>query len=88
MKSTASKRKIFNDPIYGFITIPFPSALKIIDHPFFQRLRRIKQLGMSHLVYPGAQHTRFHHAMGAMHLMTQAIEVLREKGNKITEEEA
>lgn len=82
------KGKIFNDPVYGFITLPFPLALEIIDHPFFQRLRRIRQLGMTHLVYPGALHTRFHHAMGAMHLMTQAIDTLRSKGHTITDEEA
>ncbi|MGI8892341.1 MAG: HD domain-containing protein [Bacteroidia bacterium] len=81
-------KKIFNDPIYGFITIPFPLIMEIIDHPFFQRLRRIRQLGLTHLVYPGALHTRFHHAMGSMHLMTQAIETLRSKGTDITEEEA
>lgn len=89
MKSlSVNKRKIFNDPIYGFIAIPFDIILDLIDHPWFQRLRRIKQLGMSHLVYPGALHTRFHHAMGAMHLMGEAIEVLRGKGVNITEKEA
>lgn len=82
------KGKIFNDPVYGFITVPFPLALEIIDHPYFQRLRRIRQLGMTHLVYPGALHTRFHHAMGAMHLMTQAIDTLKSKGHSITDEEA
>jgi HD superfamily phosphohydrolase len=85
---SSNKRKIFNDPVYGFITIPFDLALDIIDHPYYQRLRGIKQLGMSHLVYPGALHTRFAHAIGAMHLMTQAIDTLRSKGNEITEEEA
>ncbi len=89
MKSlSVNKRKIFNDPIYGFIAIPFDIILDLIDHAWFQRLRRIKQLGMSHLVYPGALHTRFHHAMGAMHLMGEAIEVLRGKGVNITEKEA
>ncbi|MBX7093620.1 MAG: HD domain-containing protein [Flavobacteriales bacterium] len=83
-----NKKKIFNDPVYGFVTIPYDLCLDIIDHPYFQRLRRIKQLGMSHMVYPGALHTRFHHAMGAMHLMTQAIETLRSKGNSISDEEA
>lgn len=83
-----SKRKIFNDPVYGFVTVPFPLALEIIDHPYFQRLRRIRQLGMTHLVYPGALHTRFHHAMGAMHLMGEAIETLRNKGHQISDEEA
>jgi HD superfamily phosphohydrolase len=83
-----NKRKIFNDPIYGFITVPYDIIYDLIDHPWFQRLRRIKQLGLTNLVYPGALHTRFHHAMGAMHLMTEAIETLRSKGQEITEEEA
>ncbi|NTW32430.1 MAG: HD domain-containing protein [Bacteroidetes bacterium] len=83
-----SKRKIFNDPVYGFISVQDDFLFKIIEHPYFQRLRRIKQLGLTHLVYPGAFHTRFHHAMGAMHLMSEAIEVLRSKGNDITDEEA
>lgn len=86
--SPHNKRKIFNDPIYGFITIPDDLIYDLIDHPWFQRLRRIKQLGLTNLVYPGALHTRFHHAMGAMHLMTEAIETLRAKGHSITEEEA
>jgi len=80
--------KILNDPIYGFITVPHAQVLALIDHPWFQRLRYIKQLGLSHLVYPGALHTRFHHALGAMHLMGLAIDVLRSKGHEITEEEA
>ncbi len=80
--------KIFNDPIYGFITVPDPLVLALIDHPWFQRLRYIKQLGLGHLVYPGALHTRFHHALGAMHLMGEAIGTLRSKGHEITEEEA
>lgn len=79
--------KILNDPIYGFITIKYPILLQLIDHPYFQRLNRIKQLGLSYLVYPGAHHTRFHHAIGAMHLMQQAIEVLKVKGVEISEEE-
>ena len=82
------KIKIFNDPVYGFITVPDNILMKIIDHPYFQRLRRIKQLGMTHYVYPGALHTRFHHALGALHLMQQAIEVLRMKDVLITDEEA
>lgn len=86
--SKKNKLKIFNDPVYGFISIPDEIIVELIDHPYFQRLRRIRQLGMSHLVYPGALHTRFHHAMGAMYLMTQAIEILRSKGHKITDEEA
>ncbi|MBL0043924.1 MAG: HD domain-containing protein [Flavobacteriales bacterium] len=83
-----TRKKILNDPIYGFITVPHPTVLRLIDHPWFQRLRYIKQLGLSHLVYPGALHTRFHHALGAMHLMGQAIEVLRSKGHPVSEEEA
>lgn len=82
-----NKRKIFNDPIYGFITIPDDLIFDIIDHPYFQRLRRIKQLGLTNLVYPGALHTRFHHAMGAMHLMDEALDVISSKGEKITPEE-
>ena len=80
--------KILNDPIYGFITVPHPLVLRLIDHPWFQRLRYIKQLGLGHLVYPGALHTRFHHALGAMHLMGEAITTLRDKGHEVTEEEA
>lgn len=80
--------KIFNDPVYGFISVPDPLLQKLIDHPWFQRLRYIKQLGLSHLVYPGALHTRFHHAMGAMHLMGLALESLREKGHGVSGEEA
>lgn len=80
--------KIFNDPVYGFISVPDPLLQKLIDHPWFQRLRYIKQLGLSHLVYPGALHTRFHHALGAMHLMGLALESLRSKGHAVTEEEA
>lgn len=82
-----NKKKIINDPVYGFINIPFPLVFDLISHPYFQRLRYIKQLGMTHLVYPGALHTRFHHALGAMHLMSLAIEVLRGKGHEVTEEE-
>lgn len=82
-----NKKKIINDPIYGFISLPKDIIFDIIEHPFFQRLRRIKQLGLSHLVYPGALHTRFHHTLGATHLMTKAILALRYKGIEITEEE-
>ena len=71
--------KILNDPIYGFITVPNARVLALIDHPWFQRLRYIKQLGLSHLVYPGALHTRFHHALGSMHLMGEAIATLRRR---------
>ena len=83
MKKT--KNKILNDPIYGFISIPSELIYKIIEHTYFQRLRRISQLGLSYLVYPGAHHTRFHHAIGAMHLMQKAILVLKNKGVKINE---
>ena len=83
-----NKRKIHNDPVYGFITIPYESVFDIIEHPYFQRLRRIKQLGLTHLVYPGALHTRFHHTLGAVHLMGLAVEELRAKGYEITDQEA
>ncbi|WP_457287094.1 HD domain-containing protein [Pedobacter sp. UYP24] len=82
-----NKKKIINDPVYGFITIPSELIFDLIAHPYFQRLRYIKQLGMTHLVYPGALHTRFHHALGAMHLMGLAIDVLRGKGHEIDKEE-
>jgi HD superfamily phosphohydrolase len=82
-----NKRKIINDPVHGFITIYNDLIFDLMEHPFFQRLRRIKQLGMSHLVYPGANHTRFHHALGAMHLMQKAISELMKKGIEISEEE-
>jgi len=81
------KNKIINDPIYGFIQIPFNIIWEIISHPYFQRLRRISQLGLSSLVYPGAHHSRFHHAIGAMHLMDHAIKTLKSKGQKITKKE-
>jgi uncharacterized protein len=79
--------KILNDPVYGFITLNEGILLNIVDHPFFQRLSRIKQLGLTYLVYPGAHHTRFHHAIGAAHLMGQAIHTLQENGFSISEEE-
>lgn len=82
-----NKKKIINDPVYGFITIHSELIFDIIDHPYFQRLRRIKQLGLTELVYPGAHHTRFHHAIGAMHLMSETLENLRTKGVNITDEE-
>lgn len=82
-----NKKKIINDPVYGFISIPKEIIFDVIEHPYFQRLRRIKQLGMTHLVYPGALHTRFHHVIGAMHLMTKAINVIRRKGHKISKSE-
>ena len=83
-----NKRKIFNDPVYGFVTLPYEILFDLIEHPIFQRLRHISQLGLTHLIYPGALHTRFHHALGALHLMTLAIDSLRSKGVEITEEEA
>ena len=83
----ANKRKIINDPIYGFVTLPDDLVYDLINHPIFQRLRRIKQLGLTNLVYPGALHTRFHHAIGAMYLMTEALQVLKSKGIKITDDE-
>ena len=83
----SKKNKIINDPIYGFITIKDGLIYELIDHPYFQRLRRISQLGLTYLVYPGAYHTRFHHAIGAMHLMGRAIYTLRQKGHEITPEE-
>lgn len=82
-----NKLKIINDPIYGFVSIPGELMFDIIEHPYFQRLRRITQMGLSYLVYPGAHHTRFHHAIGAMHLMQQAVKVLRSKGVSISEDE-
>ena len=83
-----NKKKIFNDPVYGFITIPHPLIFDLIEHPWFQRLRRIRQLGLTHMVYPGALHTRFHHALGSLHLMGQAIETIKSKGHEITEDES
>jgi HD superfamily phosphohydrolase len=85
--SQINKLKIFNDPIYGFITIPNALIYDLIQHPYFQRLRRISQMGLSYLVYPGANHTRLHHALGCMHLMQKAVEVLRFKGVSISEAE-
>lgn len=82
-----NKKKIFNDPVYGFISIPQEIIFDVIEHPYFQRLRRIKQLGMTHLVYPGALHTRFHHVLGAMHLMSKAVATIRRKGHEITDKE-
>ena len=82
-----NKRKILNDPIYGFITIPNELIYDLVQHPYFQRLRRISQMGLSYLVYPGATHTRFHHALGCMHMMQKVIEVLRFKQVIISIEE-
>ena len=82
------KRKIINDPVYdGFLSIDDPVILQVIEHPYFQRQRRIKQLGLTYLVYPGAMHTRFSHMLGALNLMGRALEVLRQKGVEITDEE-
>ncbi|MBN1990614.1 MAG: HD domain-containing protein [Bacteroidales bacterium] len=83
-----NKKKIVNDPVHGFINIQHPLVFDLIEHPFFQRLRNIRQLGLTYLVYPGANHTRFQHALGAVHLMTSAITVLRSKGHHITDQEA
>lgn len=82
-----NKKKILNDPVYGFITIPSDLLFDLVEHPYFQRLRRIKQLGLSEYVYPGALHTRFHHALGAMHLMGQATHTLRGKGHYLSDDE-
>ena len=82
-----NKLKILNDPIYGFIQIPNTLIFDIIEHPYFQRLRRITQMGFSNLVYPGANHTRFHHAIGCMHLMQKAVRVLRFKQVAISNDE-
>ncbi len=87
MATSSNKKKIFNDPIYGFVNIPDELHFDIIEHPYFQRLRRIKQVSMTNLVYPGANHTRFAHSLGAMHLMRRAIQLLRGKGYDITDEE-
>ncbi len=84
---TTNKHKILNDPIYGFTTIPNDLIFDLIEHPYYQRLRRITQLGLTYLVYPGAYHTRFHHALGAMHLMQKAIKTLQSKGHEICPEE-
>ena len=83
-----NKKKIINDPVFGFINIRSELVFDLIEHPYFQRLRRIKQLGLSCMVYPGANHTRFEHALGAVHLMRSAIGILRLKGQDITDEEA
>jgi len=82
-----NKKKIFNDPVYGFINIPGGLIFDLIEHPYFQRLRRITQLGLSHLVYPSAIHSRFSHVLGAMFLMKEALQTLRDKGHLISEKE-
>lgn len=87
-KNMTTKRKIINDPVYdGFLSVDDPVILQVIEHPWFQRQRRIKQLGLTYLVYPGAMHTRFSHMLGALNLMGRALEVLRQKGVEITDEE-
>jgi HD superfamily phosphohydrolase len=85
---TNIKRKIFNDPLYGFISIHRGLIYDVIEHPWFQRLRRINQLGLTNVVYTGANHTRFQHTLGAYHLMRQAISVIRQKGHEVTDTEA
>ncbi|UXX79577.1 HD domain-containing protein [Reichenbachiella carrageenanivorans] len=84
---TTNRNKIINDPVYGFITIPNDLIFEIIEHPYFQRLRQIKQLGLTGLIYPGALHTRFHHAIGSMYLMQQALYSLRSKRVEISDQE-
>ena len=86
-KVETNKKKIVNDPIYGFVSIPDELHFDIIEHPYFQRLRRIKQVSLTNLVFPSALHTRFAHSLGAMHLMRRAIHLLRGKGYDITDEE-
>ena len=86
--SSFNGRKIFNDPVYGFITVGNPLLFDLIEHPWFQRLRRIRQLGMTDTVYPGALHTRYQHSIGAMHLMNQAIHALQIKGVDISKQES
>lgn len=83
-----NKQKILNDPVYGFVSIPYGIVFDLVEHPYFQRLRRIKQTSLTHYVYPGALHTRFHHAIGALHLATEALDVLRNKGVDIAADEA
>ncbi len=87
IKMGAGSHKIINDPVYGFITIDHPLILEVIRHPFYQRLRRIQQMGFANLVYPGAVHTRLHHSLGAYHLMCNALAVLKGKGISISENE-
>lgn len=84
---TVPKLKIINDPIYGFITIPNKLVFDLMEHKYFQRLRRISQMGFSYIVYPGAHHTRFHHALGAMFLMQKAVQVLHSKGVNLSDKE-
>ena len=88
MSTLINKRKIINDPVHGFIIVPTDFIFDLLEHPYLQRLRRIKQLGLTSFVYPGATHTRFQHALGAVHLMGLAIDNIRQKGTSITDEEA
>lgn len=83
-----NKHKIINDPVYGFISIPYEIIFDLMEHPFFQRLRRIQQLGLTSLVYPGAVHSRFHHTVGSVHLMAEALKELKQKGINISEKES
>jgi HD superfamily phosphohydrolase len=85
--SASNKKKIINDPLYGFINIPSELICDLVDHPYFQRLRRIRQLGLTFYVYPGANHTRFQHALGAAHLMSSALEVIAKKGCEVADDE-
>ena len=87
IKMGTGSQKIINDPVYGFITIDHPLILEVIRNPYYQRLRRIQQMGFANLVYPGAVHTRLHHSLGAYHLMGNALAVLRGKGIIISQEE-
>jgi len=87
VKLTQNKKNLINDPVYGFITIPSDFIFDLIEHPWFQRLRRIRQLGLTDYVYPGANHSRYHHALGALHLMQLAVAHLRSRGNDISEDE-
>lgn len=86
-KNPSNRIKIINDPIYGFISLEFPFLFEIIEHPFVQRLRHIQQLGLTHMVYPGAVHNRFAHALGATYLVGKAVQALRLKNVKISDEE-
>ena len=82
------KGKIINDPVYGFLHFPEPELMQIIEHPWFQRLRHIKQMGLAHQVYPGATHTRLHHSLGACYLMGKALDELRLKGIELSREDS
>src|ERR1700760_5135437 len=83
----SNTRKIINDPVYGFITIDHPLILRLMAHPYYQRLRRIHQMAFAQLVYPGAVHSRLHHSLGAFHLMCSALSELKSKGVDVTAEE-